>query len=51
MIAANVWHWWLGVVLLLASVGAVAQGVVGYMSKVSATRYPNKRQRRIQGKK
>lgn len=51
MFAANVWHWWLGVFLLLAAVGAVLQGVVGYVAKVSSTKYPNRRQRRIQGKK
>lgn len=51
MFAANVWHWWLGIVLLIAGVGAVLQGVVGYVAKVSATKYPNRRQRRIQGKK
>jgi hypothetical protein len=51
MFAANVWHYWLGLVLLIAGVGAVLQGVVGYLTKVSATRYPNRRQRQIQKKK
>ena len=51
MFAANVWHWWIGVVLLVAGIGAVLQTVVGYFLKVSTTRYPNRRQRQIQGKK
>jgi len=46
MFAANVWHWWIGVVLLVAGIGAVLQAVVGYVVKVSATRYPNRRQRK-----
>lgn len=51
MVAAYVWHYWVGLVLLLAGVGAVVQGVVGYLTKVSASRYPNRRQRQIQKKK
>jgi len=51
MVAAYVWHYWVGLVLLLAGIGAVVQGVVGYLTKVSASRYPNRRQRQIQKKK
>ena len=51
MIVAQVWHYWLGIALLVAAVGAVVQGIVGYVIKVSATKYPNRRQRRIQAKK
>ncbi|MGA0117221.1 MAG: hypothetical protein ACO3JF_02405 [Ilumatobacteraceae bacterium] len=51
MVAAYVWHYWVGLVLLLAGIGAVLQGVVGYLLKVSASRYPNRRQRQIQKKK
>ena len=45
MFAAQVWHWWIGVFLLLGSLGAVVSVFVGYAAKVSATRYPNRRQR------
>jgi uncharacterized integral membrane protein len=45
MFAAYVWHYWVGLVLLIAAVGAVLQAVVGYVVKVSASRYPNRRQR------
>lgn len=51
MILAQVWHYWLGIALLVAAVGAVLQAVIGYVAKVSATKYPNRRQRRIQAKK
>jgi uncharacterized integral membrane protein len=51
MIIAQVWHYWLGLFLLLAAVGAVLQGVIGYIVKVSATRYPNRRQRKIRADK
>ena len=45
MIAANPWHWWIGVVLALGGVGAVLSVVAGYVSKVSGSRYPGRRKR------
>jgi hypothetical protein len=48
MIAAYPWHYWLGLVLLLAGVLATVQVIVGYLVKVTATRYPNRRQRQAQ---
>lgn len=51
MFAAYVWHYWIGVILLIAAIGAVVQSIVGYVTKVSATRYPNRRQRQAQKKK
>lgn len=45
MLAAEIWHWWIGVVLLgvgiLSGIGLVAQ----YLKNISSTRYPNRRQR------
>ncbi|MEY4366115.1 MAG: hypothetical protein RLZZ305_1459 [Actinomycetota bacterium] len=46
MVAAVVWHFWLGLALFIASVGLVVQSLIGYVVKVSATRYPNRQQRR-----
>lgn len=46
MIAAYPWHYWLAIVLMLAGVLALLQVVVGYVLKVTATRYPNRRQRK-----
>jgi uncharacterized integral membrane protein len=51
MFAAYVWHYWVGLVLLIAAVGAVLQAVVGYVIKVSAMRHPNRRQRQAQKNK
>lgn len=46
MLAANIWHWWIGVVLTLALVGLVVMLVAGYLKSVTAKQYPGKRQRR-----
>ena len=48
MISAVVWHWWLGAGLLIAGLGAVISVVVGYISQVTAQKYPNRRQRQAQ---
>jgi formate-dependent nitrite reductase membrane component NrfD len=45
MFAAEVWHWWIGVVLALAGIGLFVQLVVGYLRKVVAPQYPKRRQR------
>jgi hypothetical protein len=43
---AEIWHWWIGVLLTLASVLAVVALVGGYLKFVTAKQYPSKRQRR-----
>jgi hypothetical protein len=40
VIAAPVWHYWLGAVLALATVGMVIAIVVGFLRKVESPRYP-----------
>jgi hypothetical protein len=45
MLAAEIWHWWIGVVLLAVAIASVIGLVAQYMKSVSAARYPNKRQR------
>ncbi|MGI9052213.1 MAG: hypothetical protein ACR2HQ_06125 [Ilumatobacteraceae bacterium] len=45
MLAAEIWHWWIGVVLFGVSVLAVGKLVADYLRNVTAARYPNKRQR------
>ena len=42
---ANIWHWWIGVILFAVSALAVAGLVVGYVRKVSMPRYPRRDQR------
>jgi len=46
MLAANVWHWWIGVVLTVVSLLTVAALGGGYLKQVTANRYPGRRQRR-----
>jgi hypothetical protein len=45
---AVVWHFWLGLILLVVGGLAVVQLVFGYVAKVSAMKYPNRRQRNAQ---
>ncbi len=45
MLAAEIWHWWIGIVLFAVSVLAVGMLIVGYLKNVTAMRYPSKRQR------
>ena len=45
MLAAEIWHWWIGIILFAVSVLAVVGLVAGYLKNVTAKRYPNKRQR------
>ena len=45
MLAAEIWHWWIGVVLVAVSVIAVLGLLVGYLKNISAKQYPSRRQR------
>ncbi|MBJ7461084.1 MAG: hypothetical protein JHC90_05800 [Ilumatobacteraceae bacterium] len=45
MIAAEVWHWWIGLVFTVVGVATTLAMVVGYITKVSATKYPGRRNR------
>lgn len=46
MLAANIWHWWIGVVMALAGVGAVLGLAALYLKQVSSQRFPKGRQAR-----
>ena len=48
MIAGEVWHYWLGLILLVVGVASVIGLVVGYLKKVTAMKYPSRRQRQSQ---
>jgi hypothetical protein len=41
-----IWHFWIGVVLLVVSVLLVLGVVGGYLKQVTAQRYPGRRNRR-----
>jgi hypothetical protein len=46
MLLAYIWHYWIGVVLLIVSALAVVGLVGAYLKAVTAQRYPGKRARR-----
>jgi len=46
MLAAEIWHWWIGVAMLGAGILATVGLLGGYLKQVSSQRYPGgKRQR------
>ncbi len=44
MLAAYVWHWWIGLVLTVAAVVTLIVLVVGYLKNVSSIQYPKRKQ-------
>lgn len=48
MFAAQIWHWWIGLIMLLAAGGATLGLIVGYLKQVSSTRYPGGQRNREQ---
>jgi hypothetical protein len=46
MLGANVWHWWIGIALLLVSLIFLVMLVVGYLKFVSSQKYPSAKQQR-----
>jgi hypothetical protein len=42
MLAAEIWFWWIGVVLTAVGVLSVLGLVAGYLKNVSSQRYPGK---------
>jgi len=45
MLAANVWHWWIGVLLTLGIVLLVVVIAVTYLATVTAQKYPRGKNR------
>ena len=48
MFAAQIWHWWIGLIMLLAAGGATLGLIDGYLKQVSSTRYPGGQRNREQ---
>ncbi len=44
MLAANVWHWWIGIALVLLAVISVVALIASYVAYVRAKSYPSKAQ-------
>ncbi|MFZ8998240.1 MAG: hypothetical protein ACO225_04780 [Ilumatobacteraceae bacterium] len=40
MLAAYIWHWWIGLAMLLTGGLAVVGLIAGYVKQVSSQRYP-----------
>ena len=43
MLAANIWHWWIGVIMAVAGFVAVISLTIGYLKQVTHQRYPSGR--------
>jgi hypothetical protein len=41
MLAAHIWHWWIGVIMALAGLLAVISLTIGYLRQVTHQRYPS----------
>ena len=42
LLAAKVWHYWVGIAILLPALVAVLATLVGYLVKVTAQKYPRR---------
>ena len=40
MLAAKVWHYWIGIAILLPALLGVVFTVIGYLVKVTSNKYP-----------
>ncbi len=43
---AVVWHYWLGLVLLVVGGLAIVNLIIGYVAQVTMKKYPNRKQRK-----
>ncbi len=49
MLAANIWHWWIGVVVTLVVLGGLVAMIAGYLKFVTSQKYePGSSKRRRQ---
>jgi hypothetical protein len=42
IVAAEVWHYWIGVSLAAGALLAVVAAVIGYLAKVQSPKYPRR---------
>ena len=45
MLAANIWHWWIGLALVLLAVIAIVALVASYLKAVTSKQHPGRKQR------
>jgi uncharacterized membrane protein len=48
MIAANIWYWWIAVILTVVGIGIVVALIVGYLKTVTAAKYPPRKHQRLE---
>ena len=48
MLASQIWHWWIGLIMLLAGGAATIALIGGYLKQVSSQRYPGGKRGREQ---
>ncbi len=48
MIAANIWFWWVAVILFIVGVLTVIGLVVGYLKNVTALKYPSRKHQQLE---
>lgn len=48
MILAVIWHWWIGLILLIVGGGAALGLIASYLKSVTSMRYPGGRRGREQ---
>ena len=47
VVAANIWFWWLAVILTIVSVLTVVALIVGYLKNVTALKYPSRKHQQL----
>jgi hypothetical protein len=47
MVAANIWFWWIAVILTVVGVLTVVALVVGYLKSVTALKYPSRKHQQL----
>jgi hypothetical protein len=48
MVAANIWFWWVAVILVIVGVLTVVGLVVGYLKNVTALKYPSRKHQQLE---
>ena len=47
MVAANIWFWWIAVLLVAVGILTVIALVIGYLKNVTAMRYPSRKHQQL----
>jgi hypothetical protein len=48
MVAANIWYWWIAVILTIVGIGTVVALIVGYLKTVTAQKYPSRKHQHLE---